>query len=281
MLTGASRSIAQVRGFGGIGKSLLVEEYALRFGAAYPGGIFWLRAQGTSEKGNLQPEDIEAEREREIRSIAAAVGVQIKDRSIVEISASLGEALASRGGSLWIVDNLGSKLSGDALSAWLSPCSAVPTLITTRDRGHRSLGFLLDLDMLSSRMHSNYSPLTLLFQNQINQPRWELVNVLGRHALAVEVAASYLEFRAGSVSFEEFIASVRDPSQDVLELAAKLSDALSQDHSPSISATVRTSVSQLSDVAADFLLLASVVANGSDPGRTYHRCLRASPQPRP
>jgi hypothetical protein len=28
----------------GVGNSLLVEQYALRFAAAYPGGVFWLRA---------------------------------------------------------------------------------------------------------------------------------------------------------------------------------------------------------------------------------------------
>ena len=31
--------LAQLSGLGGLGKSLLAEEYALRFGAAYPGGI--------------------------------------------------------------------------------------------------------------------------------------------------------------------------------------------------------------------------------------------------
>jgi TIR domain len=40
-------AVALVRGLGGIGKTLLAEEYALRFGAAYPGGVFWLRAYGT------------------------------------------------------------------------------------------------------------------------------------------------------------------------------------------------------------------------------------------
>jgi hypothetical protein len=29
---------------GGVGKTLLAEEYALRFAAAYPSGIFWLSA---------------------------------------------------------------------------------------------------------------------------------------------------------------------------------------------------------------------------------------------
>src|SRR5262249_17553898 len=36
--------VTVVSGLGGVGKSLTAEEYALRFAAAYPGGIFWLRA---------------------------------------------------------------------------------------------------------------------------------------------------------------------------------------------------------------------------------------------
>jgi hypothetical protein len=46
LITGAMSAVAQVRGLGGVGKSLLAEEYALRFGAAYPGGVFWLRGFG-------------------------------------------------------------------------------------------------------------------------------------------------------------------------------------------------------------------------------------------
>jgi TIR domain len=45
IISGASApGLVFVNGLGGVGKSLLAEEYALRFGAAYLGGIFWLRA---------------------------------------------------------------------------------------------------------------------------------------------------------------------------------------------------------------------------------------------
>lgn len=44
LITGATDVVAQLQGLGGVGKSLHAEEYALRFCAAYPGGVFWLRA---------------------------------------------------------------------------------------------------------------------------------------------------------------------------------------------------------------------------------------------
>ena len=51
-ITGAAAAtggIGQVQGLGGVGKSLLAEEYALHFGAAYPGGVFWVRAYGNDD----------------------------------------------------------------------------------------------------------------------------------------------------------------------------------------------------------------------------------------
>ncbi len=54
-ITGATVNIGQLRGMGGVGKSLLAEEYALHFGAAYPGGVFWLRAYGNDDAKLLAP----------------------------------------------------------------------------------------------------------------------------------------------------------------------------------------------------------------------------------
>lgn len=44
-------ALAQLVGGGGMGKSLLAEEYALRYGAAYPGGVFWLSTRTSAESG--------------------------------------------------------------------------------------------------------------------------------------------------------------------------------------------------------------------------------------
>ena len=47
--------MAQLTGLGGVGKSLLAVEYARRFGAAYPGGIYWLRAYGHAGAAPRRP----------------------------------------------------------------------------------------------------------------------------------------------------------------------------------------------------------------------------------
>ena len=49
---------------GGNGKTLLAREYAIRFGAAYGGGVFWLNAYGNHDtKGQLAPQAGEALRQ--------------------------------------------------------------------------------------------------------------------------------------------------------------------------------------------------------------------------
>jgi hypothetical protein len=49
--------------------------YALRFGAAYPGGIFWLRAHGTDDaKSRFAPEGWEAEGISQVQALAGWLG---------------------------------------------------------------------------------------------------------------------------------------------------------------------------------------------------------------
>src|SRR5436309_3432882 len=76
-LTGVyGQAAAQVRGLGGNGKSLLAREYSIRFGPAYPGGVFWLNAYGHDDtKGPLNPEQREALRQDQIREFAIRSGV--------------------------------------------------------------------------------------------------------------------------------------------------------------------------------------------------------------
>jgi len=49
IITGATSTTVQIHGMGGLGKSLLAEEYALRYAAAFPGGVFWVRAFGNDD----------------------------------------------------------------------------------------------------------------------------------------------------------------------------------------------------------------------------------------
>ena len=124
-ITGASgQDIAQVTGLGGIGKSLLAKEYALRFGSAYPGGVFWIRAFGNDDaKDALGESEREALRGDQVAEIAERLGISTQGLTVEEIERALARKLGSEGKScLWVVDDVPSRLDGEALQRWCGRC---------------------------------------------------------------------------------------------------------------------------------------------------------------
>lgn len=82
--------LAQLIGLGGVGKSLLAEEYALRFGAAYPGGLFWLRAMGNDPNRPVRSaEEQEILRSDQIRDLAVALGLDVQGLDAGQVEAVL------------------------------------------------------------------------------------------------------------------------------------------------------------------------------------------------
>jgi tetratricopeptide (TPR) repeat protein len=217
----------------------------------------------------MQPKERDGERLRQLNDFASQLHIPTEGGQPSEIRAALAHVLAADSASgrrsLWVVDDVPSGLNSDALSQWLSPHASVPTLITTRDRSHSSLGRLIDVDVLSKDESFALLETHRHVEDSERQAARDLLDALGHHALAVEITGSYLADQR-SVSFEQFLGELRDPSEDVLEQAAELADALPLDHSPSIVATLNGTVSQLSEPARDLLCLAS--------------CLAAAPIPR-
>jgi hypothetical protein len=255
MLSGAARSIVQIRGLGGIGKSLLAEEYALRFGAAFSGGIFWSKAGGSDN--NKSTQDREADRKQQITEFAAQVPLPVEKKPFTEIWAMLAEELP-KSSCLWIVDDVPSGLTREQLANWYSPHPSIPTLITIPDLGHDDVGVTVDLNALTQE-----EALDLLRTHKLRDGGEEgavnLVETLERHPLAIEIAASYLEFRNGAVSCADFVEQLRAPSRDQLEFAAKIK------RSVSFVTAMSTTMKQLSPVATDLLILASVLASAPIP----------------
>ena len=233
--------IAHVRGLGGIGKSLLAEEYALRFGAGFPGGIFWLRAYGHDDvKGALGDEEREAERQRQIADFAMALGVETARMRSEEIEVALADKIGDRKmACLWVVDDLPSAMPTDKLRRWFAPHPLSKTLITSRSREHSALPGCIHLDVLS--LEDGYELLTWR-----RQPRGEsevaaahaIVKSLGGHALAIDVVAAALSAAEGLESYASFQAELGLENKDALELAAFLADELPNGHEKNVSQTL-------------------------------------------
>ena len=80
IITGVfGRAAAQMRGMGANGKSMLAREDAIRFGAAFPGGVFWLQAYSNDDsKGPLDDASHEALRHDQWRVFAVRCGVPVE-----------------------------------------------------------------------------------------------------------------------------------------------------------------------------------------------------------
>jgi tetratricopeptide (TPR) repeat protein len=241
------QTAAQIRGLGGTGKSLLAREYSIRFGPAFPGGVFWLNAM--------------ASRVDQMREFAVGAGVAVAGLSPDAIESGLWHTLEKRAQPcLWIVDDVPSGLNPDDLQkTCFARWAGASTLITTRSREYGSLGATLDLGVLSS----SEARMLLLSHRKTttaaeNEAADEVAGLLGFHPLAVDVAGGYLAL--GLEDFETYAESLRDPMNDAVEFGDGLKENLPTGHERSISATLLKSIRQLQPQGLDFLMLASVLA---------------------
>lgn len=265
LITGAHNGDPAVKltGMGGIGKSMLAQEYALRFAAAYPGGIFWLRAHGHDQAGEtLTPEAREAERDTQLLAFAGRIGIETTGLTPGQVPGTLERFLDGQAQTfLWVVDDLLAGLASDALEEWLAPGRYGRTLVTTRSRTYRAIGAQVDLGALTPQ-----EGLELLTKHRLaaGESEWAaargLVKDLGRHALALDVAGAALHAEQGVRSIAAYRAALANLAANELELAADLVGELPGGHEANVAVTLARSVDRLNDSARDFLRLASRLA---------------------
>ena len=263
IITGVFGSAAaQVRGMGGNGKSMLAREYAIRFGAAYPGGVFWLNAYGNDDsKGPLDWTAREAFRLEQIREFARRCKVNVSRLSPEQVETAFWTHLEKSGEQcLWILDDLPSGMAvAEVGTRWAAPWSGASTLITTRSSEYGSLGRPVDLEMLSED-----EAFRLLTWRRVPvkaaavASARQIVRKLGCHPLAIEVAGGYLA--RGFRTYEEYLAAFAGADSEAEDFGARLKEALPTGHERSISSTLLRSVRMLGADGRAFLELAAVLA---------------------
>jgi tetratricopeptide (TPR) repeat protein len=245
LITRGSTSLVQVQGMGGLGKTLLAEEYALRFGPAYPGGVFWLSA--------VAGDSLSAQ----VLRIAGHLGMETANLTPDEAMGLLRGTLSERGRYLWIVDDLPADADHDKLLTWSAPSVNGVTLVTTRNKRLKGSGFVHPLDVLSpdeafELLTSRRAPRT----DTERSAAQEIPALLGNHALAVDVTGAAIEAEGYQFLYD----LLRSPQEDALEFAAELADELPGGHAPSIAATLLASIRRLNEDGLRLLQLATLLA---------------------
>ncbi|MDX6721449.1 MAG: hypothetical protein QOJ63_3703 [Solirubrobacteraceae bacterium] len=244
---------------GGFGTSLLAREYALRFAAAYPGGVFWLRGHAHAGGGE---DPHSATRDAQLLECAERLAIDTARLVPHDVPGALARTLDERGEAfLWIVDDLPGGLSRAAVERWLAPGSRGRTLLTTRGRDHVAPATRIDVGALSSR-----EGLELLAQHRAPRGPDEehaarrLVDDLGGHALALDVAGAALRAERGAgsdVGYVDARAGSREPGPGPV---AGLVGTLPRGYEASIASVLARSIRRLDDATVDLLRLASRLA---------------------
>ena len=265
-----ARALVTLSGMAGSGKSLTAETYGIRFGTAYPDGVFWLKAFGHDAEHPSTAETRQAHLEDQLLELSTALGLRTEHLSPEQVRSQLAAALANAAPYLWVVDDLPSKVPWKEVQPWLAPSREGRTLITTRGTSSGWAGTRVTLNELDDL--SAFALLTRLRPPAGAAEEAEaraLMNDLGGLALGVELAAVLVQKRG----YAAVRASIAAPARDVLDLAASLLTAQGEElphrdrANLSLSAALSLSIDNLDERARDLLRLAALVAAAPIPRR--------------
>lgn len=255
-----------IRGLGGMGKTLLSQQYALRFGWTWPGGVYWFDGRG----GNRVAGDgysLRSELETQFAALARNFGFHTEgmDADFMRglVRQKLGEHQRPY---LWIIDDVPPGVPLAELSAWSAPTANGKTLVSTRSTQYRLVDGELELLGLSA-------PAGLALLGSRRPPAdeaetcaaSEIIQRLGGHALAIEIAAAAVEGSFAAAPYAEFLAALSDAVDDALEPDPHSLDQLPTGHDHSVVRTLLGSIKLVGEAAQQVLLLASRIAEAPIP----------------
>ncbi|MFF9162375.1 FxSxx-COOH system tetratricopeptide repeat protein [Streptomyces longwoodensis] len=265
---GAAPGQAVVMGLGGVGKTLLVEQYARRFAAFYPGGIYWFTSAAShtpdAPASDAGQADVLAQH---YQQVAAALALDSAELSPVQVREAARQRIETiNEPCLWIVDDVPGELTPGVVRELAAPHPLGRTVLTTRWRGYQLP--VVDVDVL----HPDEA-YRLLTTARIPRSLGEetaartLVERLGSHALAVDLARGCLADQPG-LTFIELLGQLDTQDGDAFqELVRDLYMQVPTDHTNDIAATFARSLHHLDDHALTLLRIAALLAPAPLPER--------------
>lgn len=249
-----------ITGWGGEGKTMLAEQYALRFAAIYPAGIIWLA--GSTEDGVTPLQGNWHERlESSLSQIAQGkLGIFTDDllsgvtepvERITKLKTAIDRKLRRRTRAqqfsaeyLWIVDDLPRSANTKYLRLWLPSDLNVHCIATIREGNPIDTGF----HHFSVSSLDDSEALRILGRRRrpINQQERmcakEIISQLGNLPLALELCANLVLIQG----YKAFLELLQEPIDQSLErLINSLETALPTGHARSIVKTFERSLANL------------------------------------
>ncbi|MEV5988320.1 toll/interleukin-1 receptor domain-containing protein [Streptomyces sp. NPDC052051] len=205
---------AQVRGMPGIGKSLLAQEYALRFGPAFPGGVFWYDLHAHRVRREAEDNDPLTTYATQVATAAVALGIDPAG-PLPRLLSRLAVVLGERGmPCLWVVDGVPDGLTEEQLHLLRGPHLLASTLITTRSLRYSAFAEAVDILPLPDPdglrlLTSQREPTT----DQERAAAIALVHDVGGHPYALDLLADL----AAASDFHHIRDRFHNPANDVLD----------------------------------------------------------------
>ncbi|MER5387355.1 toll/interleukin-1 receptor domain-containing protein, partial [Streptomyces sp. NPDC002688] len=266
---GASAGQAVVMGLGGVGKTLLVEQYARRFAAFYPGGVYWFTSAAShipdAPASDAGQADVLAQHYQQVAAALALDSAALDPVQVREAARQRIETVNEP--CLWIVDDVPGELSPGVVRELAAPHPLGRTVMTTRWRGYQLP--VVDVDVL----HADEAYRLLTTARIPKSPAEEtaartLVQRLGSHALAVDLARGCLADQPG-LTYTELLDQLADTQHGdaFQELVKDLYMQVPTDHTNDIAATFARSLHHLDDHALTLLRIATLLAPAPLPER--------------
>jgi tetratricopeptide (TPR) repeat protein len=252
--------IAIIDGFVGTGKSRLAEQYAQRFGSAYPLGVFWLDARHESA-GQIQPE---TRLKHELRVLLSSLAIPVPGHAdTATLRQMLCLALEGHGGDyLWIVDGLPAPLGEPAAREWMAPGPRGRTLMTTDRVGDWTTSTVTP-GRFSPEEAMHLFGLVRELTEADAAAALQLAELLDHHPRGIVAAASVLR-RDRALAIDELVRVIADADGDAAELADQVGGSAAADLRAT-EAVLRRSIAELPQPTRDLLRLASVAAQATLP----------------
>ncbi len=193
-----------ISGNSGFGKTQIALEYAFRFGAAYPGGIFRISGKGAEPAAQFSQLAVNAPLKPQLLALLRQLSPETEcteKSSLSRIRESLAEQLNQKQGDyLWIVDDLPEGINGPVIHQWLAPVTSgqspgrAHNILISESQRYDHRGDPIHLPLLSEIsgqmiLSGNRLPTRNDEKDSLN---W-LTDEIGRHPRYAGIAAGILE----------------------------------------------------------------------------------------